>query len=377
MGSVRGRLIAVLVLVAWLSVAVVGVVTARLTAERFAAYLQHTPMMRAMPGMQTMMRVMMGAPEREFLQGVRRAVWTAAALGLLVAVVVGTLMAQQLTRPLGRLADAARQVARGDLTIRVPVGSDDEIGEVARTFNAMVAELHRTEEDRRRLLADIAHELGTPLAALQANVEGMLDGVVEPSAAKLAALHTQIRLLDRLVRDLRDLSLAQQGRLPLDRHPVDLGELIQQVVEVARPAAEDKGITLTAVTDSWLPVSVDRERISQVLHNLLANAIRYTDTGGAVTITARREGADIRVEVTDTGVGIPPADLPHVFDRFYRVDRSRSRSSGGAGLGLAIVKHLVEAHGGRVWVRSQEGRGSTFGFALPSWGPHAPSAGSD
>ncbi len=366
MGSVRGRLIVVLVLVAWLSVAVVGAVTARLTAERFTLYLRHSPMMRSLPGMEAMMRAMMGAPEREFLRGVRRAIWTAAVLGLAVAVVLGTLTARQLTQPLRRLAEAARRVGRGDLAIRVPVDSNDEVGEVARTFNAMVAELHRSEEDRRRLLADIAHELGTPLAALQANVEGMLDRVVEPTPAKLAALHTQIRLLARLVRDLQDLSLAQQGRLPLDRRPVDLAELVRQVVEVARPAAEDKGVALTASADGALTVLADRERISQVLHNLLANAIRYTEPGGRITVTARREGGEVRVEVADTGVGIPDSDLPHVFDRFHRVDRSRSRSSGGAGLGLAIVKHLVEAHGGRVWARSQVGRGSTFGFALPS-----------
>ncbi|MDQ7820820.1 MAG: ATP-binding protein [Armatimonadota bacterium] len=366
MRSLRGRLILVLVLVAWLSVAVVGVVTARLTAQRFALYLRHSPMMRTMPGMEAMMRAMMGAPEQEFLRGVRRAIWTAAILGLVVAVAVGTLTARQLTRPLGRLAEAARRVARGDLTAHVEVESDDELGEVARTFNAMVAEIHRSEEDRRRLLADIAHELGTPLAALQANVEGMLDGVVQPTPAKLAALHTQIQLLARLVRDLRDLTLAQQGRLPLDRQLVDLAEVIRQVVDVTRPAAEEKGVVLTSAADGPLTVPADRERISQVLHNLLANAVRYTEAGGRIAVAARRQGSEVWVEVADTGVGIPASELPYVFDRFHRVDRSRSRSSGGAGLGLAIVKHLVEAHGGRVWVRSQVGRGSTFGFALPA-----------
>lgn len=363
MRSVRWRLVLALILVAWLSVAIVGVLTARLTADRFTVYLRRAP---GMPQMQVMMRVMMGAPERTFLTDVRRAIWLAALLGAAVAAVVGTIGARRITAPLRGLADAARRIGRGDLGARVEVGGDDEVGEVARTFNTMADELRRADEGRRQLLADIAHELGTPLTVLQANVEGMLDGVVETSPEKLAALHTQVQILARLTKDLRDLSLAQQGRLPLDRRPLDLAALVREVADLSRPVAEDKGVGMEVSAGASLMAWADRDRMAQVLHNLLANAVRYTESGGRVAISAGRSDGDVQVEVTDTGVGIPPDELPHVFDRFYRVDRSRSRATGGAGLGLAVVKYLVEAHGGRVWVHSTPGAGSTFGFALPA-----------
>jgi len=363
MRSVRSRLVLALILVAWLSVAIVGVLTARLTADRFTLYLRHAP---GMPQMQVMMRAMMGPPERAFLADVRRAIWLAALLGAAVAAVVGTLGARRITAPLRGLADAARRIGGGDLSARVEVDGDDEVGEVARTFNAMAGELRRAEETRRQLLADIAHELGTPLAVLQANVEGMLDGVVETSPEKMAALHTQVQVIARLTRDLRDLSLAQQGRLPLDRRLLDLTALVREVTDLSRPVADDKDVTLEVSAGAPLFVWADRDRMAQVLHNLLANAVRYTDSGGRVTLTVEQSAGDVQVEVTDTGVGIAADELPHVFDRFYRVDRSRSRATGGAGLGLAVVKYLVEAHGGRVWVRSAPGQGSTFGFALPA-----------
>ncbi len=363
MRSVRWRLVLALVLVAWLSVAIVGVLTARLTADRFTVYLRRAP---GMPQMQVMMRVMMGSPERTFLTDVRRAIWLAALLGAAVAAVVGTIGARRITAPLRGLADAARRIGGGDLNARVEVGGDDEVGEVARTFNAMADELRRADESRRQLLADIAHELGTPLTVLQANVEGILDGVVETSPEKMAALHTQVQILARLTKDLRDLSLAQQGRLPLDRRPLDLAVLVREVADLSRPVAEDKGVTLGVSAAPPLTVWADQDRMAQVLHNLVANAVRYTESGGRIAISAGRSDGDVQVEVADTGVGISPEELPHVFDRFYRVDRSRSRATGGAGLGLAIVRHLVEAHGGRVWVRSTPGVGSTFGFALPT-----------
>lgn len=363
MRSVRWRLVVALVLVAWLSVAAVGFATARLTAARFDVYLRHAA---GMPRMQRMMRAVMGVPERQLLNDVRQAIWLAALIGLAIAAVVGTITARQITEPLRSLVASARRIGRGDLSSEVRVSGDDEIGEVARTFNAMASDLRQAEESRRQLLADIAHELGTPLAVLQANLEGMLDGVVEPSAERLATLHTQSQVLTRLVRDLRDLSLAQQGRLPLDRRSIDLVTVIRDVAEMTRPLVEEKGISLAVEAEGPIPVVADRERVAQVLHNLLANAVRYTESGGRVRISITPAGSEARIEVADSGSGIPEDELPYVFDRFHRVDRSRSRTTGGAGLGLAIVKHLVEAHGGRVWVRSQPGAGSTFGFALPA-----------
>ena len=362
MTSVRGRLVLVLVLVAWLSVAVVGLVTDRLAQARVATFLRHA---RAMPGMNTMMREMMPSPEARLLGDVRRAIWVAAVIGLGVAAVAGTATARTITAPLQAFAIAAKRVGQGDLRHDVPVAGGDELAGVARAFNAMAADLRHTEETRRQLLADIAHELGTPLSVLQANVEGMLDGVVEATPERLASLHMQTQVLTRLVRDLRDLSLAQQGQLHLDRRPANLGGLVREVADVARPLAEEKGVALDVAAQA-LSVPADRDRIVQVLHNLLANAIRYTERGGVVRLAARAVDGEVQVEVSDTGPGIPAEELPHIFDRFHRVDRSRSRATGGAGLGLAIVKHLVEAHGGRVWARSELGAGTTVGFALPA-----------
>lgn len=375
MRSLRWRLILAIVAAAWLSVAAVGLISGRLTAQRVDAYLRHASGM-PMPGMGRMMAQMMGAPERRLLADVRRATWLAAAAGAVLAAVVGTLTARRITAPLRRLAEAAGRIGAGDLTSTVSAEGDDELGELARTFNAMAADLRRAEEARRRLLADIAHELGTPLAVLQANVEGMLDGVVETSPDRLASLHAQIQVLTRLVRDLRDLSLAQQGQLPLDRRAMDLVALAREVVELSRPLAEEKGIALAVDAAGPLPVVADRDRIAQVLQNLLANALRYTERGG-VTVAARGDAAEGVVEVRDSGPGIPEEELPFVFERFYRVDRSRTRATGGAGLGLTIVKTLIEAHGGRIWARSRPGEGSTFGFALPLTPPPFDGSGGD
>ncbi len=365
MGSLRTRLILAMIVAALLSVATVGMITQRLTAARFDAYLRDVMPMRQPPGMRSMMTVMMGAPEQRLLADVRQAIWIAALAGIALAAVVGTLTARQISAPLRRLASAAGRIGAGDLAHQVPVDRDDEIGELGRTFNAMAADLRKAEEGRRRLMADIAHELGTPLAVLQANVEGMMDGVVDRSPERLASLHAQIQVLTRLVRDLRDLSLAQEGRLPLDRREMDLAALAREAAELVRPLAEEKGIALIVEGEAAAPVVADRERIAQVLQNLLANALRYTDSGGRVALAVRAGGNEATVEVADNGVGIPEEELPHVFERFHRVDRSRARATGGAGLGLAIVKHLVEAHGGRVWARSRPGEGSLFGFSLP------------
>jgi signal transduction histidine kinase len=319
------------------------------------------------PGeMRRMMRRMMGPEELHFLAQLRRTTWLAALAGGLAAVLLGILMARYLTTPLRRMSDAAARIGRGDLAQEVPVPSDDDLGELARAFNAMAADLRRLEESRHNLVADIAHELGTPLSVLQANLEGMLDGVVEPAPDRLAALHTQVRLLARLVEDLRDLSLAQAGRLPLHRAPTDLSALVVDAAAAVGPHAADKSVSVQSRIAAGLPaVSVDRERMMQVVHNLLDNAIRNTPAGGAVTVGLEADPDELRFWVADTGPGIPPQEAERIFDRFYRLDASRSRASGGSGLGLAIVKSLVEAHGGRVWVESREGEGSRFTVALP------------
>ena len=316
---------------------------------------------------------------QRYLEAVAQATWIAGALAVLAAVSLGLLLSRGITSPLRRLTVAAGRVASGDFSQRVEVGSRDELASLADAFNTMAASLAKTEEQRRRLFSDIAHELKTPIAVIQGNLEAIADGVADPTPERIGSLQEETALLTRLVTDLRDLSLAESGQLKLHPEPVDLGELVKSAVAGVQARAEDRGIRVEASIAGGLPpVLVDPDRVGQVLRNLVANALRYTPRGGAVQISARPDveagssadaGGFARVSVADTGSGIPPEDLPQVFDRFYRVDKSRARASGGTGLGLAVVKQLVESHGGMVWAESQLGRGTVFHFTLPTVSP--------
>jgi signal transduction histidine kinase len=216
------------------------------------------------------------------------------------------------------------------------------------------------------MIADIAHELRTPLATIQGNLEALQDGVYPFTAERLEALHTKVLLLNRLIADLQKLSLAEAGELSLDREVTDLAPLLSSLQEQIQPQFAAQGVTLDLHVSGPLGVEIDRQRIEEVLLNLLSNALRYTERGGRVTLSAMPHGKEVHVSVADTGPGISEADLPRVFDRFYRGDRSRSRASGGVGLGLAISKRLVELHGGKIWAESAIGQGATFTFSLPA-----------
>jgi len=314
-----------------------------------------------------------GPAESSFLRSLADSLWLAALLATVVAVGLSVLLAHQIASPVRRLTRAAREVARGNLSQRVDVSSQDEIGELAAAFNAMADQLQRNELARRHMAADVAHELNTPLSVIRGNLEAMLDGVVPVERDQVASLYEESLLLSRLIADLRDLSLAEAGQLKLQRFRENVNSLIRRAAERLQPQVEAKGVTLQVeVYEDLPPVLVDGDRIVQVLANLLSNALRYTPSGGVITVGARRYGGAagggssvVEITVSDTGAGIPAEDLRHVFDRFYRADHSRSRSTGGSGLGLAIVQQLVQAHGGKVWAESEEGRGSTFHFTLP------------
>ena len=274
-------------------------------------------------------------------------------------------LSRRILAPVEGLSRAARALARGEFSQRVSVTSRDEVGELGRTFNSMAAELATTEEVRRSLVADVAHELRTPLSNIRGYLEGIRDGVVTANPDTLSSMHEEVLLLTRLIEDLQELALAESGQMNLYLQPCDLADLATRAVAGVQPNAESKGITLTTDIQGDAPVKADPERIGQVLRNLLANATNYTGAGGAVKVTLRRSDGYVRVRVEDTGAGIAEADLPYVFERFYRVDKSRSRSTGGVGLGLTIAKRMVEAHGGRIDVESVVGKGSTFSFTLP------------
>jgi signal transduction histidine kinase len=306
------------------------------------------------------------ADQSAFLSQVKWLMVAAAAVAGLAVLLVGSLQARRIVAPVRALADAARRVAGGEFT-QIPVTSQDELGEMALAFNTMAAELLQQHTLRRRVMADIAHELRTPLSVLQIDLESIEDGLTEPTPEVVTRLQEELALLKRLVEDLRMLSLAEAGELQLEVQPVDVGQLVQTAVERVRSAAQEKGVSLTSELPEGLPaVAGDAQRLSQVLSNLMSNALRHTPPGGRIAVVARQvDGQDVRIAVLDNGEGIPAGELPRVFERFYRTDHARGRDTGGSGLGLAIARSLVEAHGGRIWAESVEGEGSTFAFSLP------------
>lgn len=310
---------------------------------------------------------MLGALEQSFLHHIKNVLVVGAALAVSLGLVVGALLSRSLTAPLGRLAAAARAVASGDLGQQVKVEGSAEVAEVSRAFNEMTAALEEAEKLRQNLVADVAHELRTPLSVLQGNLRAILDDVYPLEKAEIARLYDETRLLNRLVDDLRELAQAEAGQLGLNLQTTDVAAVLRATAVNFEPAAEAKEIHLSVeIADGLLPVLADPDRLAQVLRNLLTNALRHTPEKGQVAVSAVAARDAVEIAVTDSGEGIAPDDLSRVFDRFYRTDRARSRDTGGSGLGLAIARSLVEAHGGRIWVESEPGHGARFAFRLPA-----------
>ncbi len=304
--------------------------------------------------------------EAFFLTAVNRWLLAGVAVACVAGVALSLAISRQVVKPIAALTAAAQEMEKGDLTQRVQHVSNDEVGELGHAFNAMADALQRGETLRRNLVNDVAHELRTPLSNIRGYLEAVRDGVIEPNARVIASLHDEALMLSRLVDDLQELSLAEAGQLKLHHEPVDVRSVIHQAVSVMQPVAREKQLKLSAdVPDDLPPAEGDSERIGQVLRNLMANALAYTPEGGSIAVSARLVARELNICVKDTGTGISAEDLPHVFERFYRADKSRARSTGGSGLGLAIVKQLVEAHGGCVWAESIPGAGSSFHFTLP------------
>ena len=310
--------------------------------------------------------MMVGSAQQNesLVAGVTRAVTLAGLTAAAVALLLASLLVRQITRPLTSLTAASTRIAAGDFTARVPGQSNDELGELAATFNRMANSLETQETLRRNLMADIAHELRTPLAGIQGTVEAMQDGVFPITGENLNAIHDQVSLLNRLIEDLRTLANAEAGQLRLERLPLDLRDLCERHVVAIQPQATAQQIDLTLQAEGAPPtVSGDEQRLGQVLNNLLENALRHTAPGGLVQVCVGAANGSAHLAVIDNGEGIAPADLPHIFDRFYRADGSRSRRTGGSGLGLAIARQLVRAHGGRIWAESPPA-GHSCGSAL-------------
>ena len=287
---------------------------------------------------------------------------------ILVAVVVSIFLSRRIVAPLRAMTSASQRIADGRYDERVTVSGSDELAQLAERFNRMAERLETTESMRRQLIGDVSHELRTPLTAIGGYMEGLTDGVLPATPETFEQVRMEASRLSRLVDDLQELSRVEAGSYRLDIHPVALSALVETTVKRLSHQFDEKQVRLNRSLPAALElVLADEDRITQVLTNLLANALAYTPTGGEVTVSAVKTGDKMQVSVMDSGVGIPAESLPHIFDRFYRVDKSRSRAAGGgSGIGLTIARAFVEAHSGRIWAESAgEGQGSTFVFSLP------------
>ncbi len=293
-------------------------------------------------------------------------------MAIAIALIMTFFLSRRVLAPVKALSTAAKRLGGGDFSQRVQVKDRSELGELADTFNSMAGDLERAEQLRQNMVADIAHELRTPLSNLKGYLEAVRDGVIKPDVSAIRSLNEETTLLSRLVEDLQELSLAEAGELKLVCQAENISELIKQTVAGVQAQATEKGLSVSVNLPDKLPlVNVDSHRFRQVLHNLLENAVAHTARGDAITVTAEQKDNYLEVAVTDTGEGIPAEDLPNIFERFYRVDKSRTRATGGSGLGLTIAKRLVEAHGGKIEAHSEPGKGSRFLFTLP-WQTNLP-----
>ncbi len=307
--------------------------------------------------------------ETQLAARITRAAWLAGLLAGLLALPLALLLAYSLLRPVYALTAAARRMAQGDLSQRVQERGNNELAALGRAFNRMAESLQRAEESRKAMTADIAHELRNPLAVQRANLEALQDGVYPLTGDNLTPILEQNKLLTRLVEDLRTLALADAGQLKLERTPTDLPALTRRMVERYQPQASARSVTMELHEDGAFPqgelLALDPMRMEQILGNLLSNALRYTPDGGFIRLALRWSGDAARLELRDSGPGIPPEALGHVFERFYRADKARTRSEGGSGLGLAIARHLAQTHGGDLTAANHPQGGALFTLTLP------------
>jgi two-component system sensor histidine kinase BaeS len=358
--SLRSRLLLANLVVAGAVLGTILVAVSLVGPGYFAAAMGHGPNDPAGTAMDE-------ATLAAFQEAIRTALLAALAAAIVAAVAVSLALSSRIAGPVTRLATAARRIAAGHYAERVPTSGAGEIGELASSFNVMTDSLEATERRRLQLVGDVAHELRTPLSTLDGYLEGLEDGVVQADPETWALLRRETARLTRLVNDLQDLWRAEARQLPLRIEAVDARAVIRQVVDQASPAAAVRQISLAAeLPETPCLVSADRDRLAQIVMNYLTNAVRYSPDGAAVSVVVRG-GSDVVIAVRDHGPGLTPQQRAQVFERFYRIDPSRSRALGGSGIGLAIVHALAEAMHGRAWAESDgPGTGSTFAISLPA-----------
>jgi len=311
------------------------------------------------------------SPERspldyEFLRRLNGSIFLSAIATLVLALFIGILLSRSISRPIQELTKATHHMADGNLGQQVPVRSRDELGELAQSFNKMSADLARSFNLRKQMTADIAHELRTPISLILGHAEGVKDGVLKPTRENFEIIREEAERLEHLVSDLRTLSLADAGELSVDFQPVDINTLMSDVQTHYLTLFNQKRITLNLETAPViLKANLDPNRFAQVLNNILDNALRYTPENGQVQLAVRSVNNNIQISIQDSGDGVTPEEASHLFDRFYRVDESRTRDDGGSGLGLAIAKSIVEMHKGRIWAESEKGKGLQVVIELP------------
>jgi signal transduction histidine kinase len=364
-------------LLSYLAIILVGVVVLIVASQ----FVLPTSFNRHMAGMGTMMgNGMMGGQGfdgsnpmsqlyTDFRASFNEALIYAALAAVIVAVVLSLYLSRSVIAPVRAMSFAAQRIADGRYDERVQVDGEDELSQLAMRFNQMAEKLSQVESMRRRLIGDVSHELRTPLTAIKGSMEGLIDGVLPATNETYQQIHAEADRLNRLVNDLQELSRVEARAYELDIRPLNVSSLVRTVTKRLTPQAESKRISLDLELAPDLPrILADEDRAVQVLTNLTGNAMQYTPEGGKITISAKRINSQVLIAVHDTGIGIPPAHLERIFDRFYRVDKSRSRQSGGgSGTGLTIARALIDAHGGQIWAESAgDGQGSTFVITLPA-----------
>ena len=355
----------------YLSVIVIGIFVLIVASQSVlpTAFNRH---MAGMMGNNTMMGQNGNGPMSQlyldFRASFNEALLYAAVVSIVVAVILSLLFSRGVISPIQAMSLATQRIANGHYEERVQVQGEDELAQLATRFNHMVEKLNDAESMRRRLIGDVSHELRTPLTAIKGSMEGLIDGVLPATQETYQQIYAEADRLNRLVDDLQELSRVEAHAYLLDIGAVDVASIVRMVTKRLMPQAESKHISLIHELTPDLPrVLADEDRLVQIMINLTGNALQYTPENGKVTLTAKPVNQAMQISVQDTGIGISPDHLPHIFDRFYRVDKSRSRHvGGGSGIGLTIARALVEAQGGRIWAESSgEGHGSTFIFTLP------------
>lgn len=352
--GLRFRLSVLFIGVVSITLLIAGISLMAATHYHFKLYQNQYGMDHNLPGLTFHL-------EQALLQSI---IWTFVG-AVLLAVLISLYVAKRLSAPLVEMKYAAEQMTQGKLDVRTSVNGNDELSDLGKAFNHLAKQLQTQEQLRFVMTQDIAHELRTPLATLKSHILAMLDRIWEPTPERLRACFEETERLIALVADLEQLTAMDSPHFRLERKPEDLSALIQQSITIITAAFMEKDMGLEVKPLPDIRLQVDRDRFIQVLVNVLSNSLKYTPEGGHVEIRAKEEGDTVLIAVEDTGIGISPADLPYVFERFYRADKSRSRKSGGGGIGLTIVKKLVDAHGGTVWMESD--KGTTVFIRLPKF----------